>query len=377
MLTVTERIAKLSGFSPATVSRVLNNVGPVSETTRRAILEAVAASGTVPKLRGPRKNAKAKAGNGSPRPQGLIDVVMVRQGPVEWELRKDDGRVTTVPASKPAPRDYFSPQNRYASSYFRALGESVIEEVQRCGYRAVMQITNQLPGRLQPDGGSAGMILLGNQIPEVADFIDSQSFPIVSLIAAPRPYKADFVGIDNVAGIAEAFDHLYGLGHRKIGFISGSRVTRRNVFYERYLAYRMKLSEAGLAVREDWMFFGSCNFPEDQVACEAILRQPDRPTALICGYDGIALAAKMAADAVGLRVPDDLSITGFDDQELAGLSNPPLTTLRTPTQEMGRYAVQLLMMRLRGTGVASEHTGIRFTPRLIVRQTTAAPPAVG
>src|SRR5690606_18264238 len=105
-----------------------------------------------------------------------------------------------------------------------------------------------------------------------------------------------------------------------------------------------------------------------------VLQQPDRPTAMMCCYDGAAVAVCRAADQLGLAVPQDLSVCGFDDEDIAELVSPPLTTVRVPTHEMGRRAVQLLMMRRDAYGAQQEDgCTVRVTPQLIVRASTAVP----
>ena len=96
----------------------------------------------------------------------------------------------------------------------------------------------------------------------------------------------------------------------------------------------------------------------------------------VAPVDGAAVAVKRAADRLGLSIPRDLSVVGFDDEEIAQLFSPALTTVRVPTQLMGRQAVQLMMLRQRRAIERGEGCGLRVTPSLIVRESTSVPPVL-
>ncbi len=357
-----EQIARMAGCSVSTVSRVLNNTGPVSAHARKAILDAVAASGAVPRVRGPRRSSAVRVAEARPRGTGLIDLILIR------------GRYYSQPAN-PSADGLAVPQPAHLDTYYRHLSDAVIEQAQRIGYRVVVQRSPNLHDRLiTSEKSSDGLVMMGEYREGVEDFIARWTRPVVSFVAPKTEGLCDYVGIDNMTGIAAAFDHVRALGHTRIGYVAGAQDSR--ALRERYATYRLKCADAGLPIRPEWVFCGQCSFSEDRQAAEAMLRLPDRPTAILCCYDGAALAVRRAAETVGLRIPHDLSVVGFDDLELAGMFEPPLTSVHVPTTLMASQAVQMLKHRM-------EHrkddqlapAGLRVMPRLVVRQSTAAPAA--
>lgn len=350
MASTGEQIARMAGVSVSTVSRVLNNSGPVSARARKSILEAMHASGGVPRVLGPRGASRARRRKEA-NVGGLIDVVMIRR---------------TV-----NPDAFFDSQNRFASTYFRHLVDAVIAQMQRLNFHAVVRVCEELPAELSSSDARA-MILLGDYRENLDTYVHSRKLPVVSFTYAEKGEPIDFVGIDNFSGMSAMFDHVYGLGHRKIGYIAGTPKARVN--RERLSVFKMKMAEAGLEVNPDWLYIGRCDIADDTEAAERILRLPDRPTAMLCCYDGAAVAVKRAADAVGLSIPGDLSVVGHDDQGLQDLFTPGLTNIRVPVTQMAKHAMDILMMRL--TQPASQQLPacrLRVTPTLIVRESTAPP----
>jgi LacI family transcriptional regulator len=150
-----------------------------------------------------------------------------------------------------------------------------------------------------------------------------------------------------VAGGVTATTHLMGLGHRRIGFINGEpwmdAAADRLKGYRQALATRDLPFDQSLVRDGDWLPLTGY-----QHAIE-LLSRPDRPTAIFCANDKMAAGALAAAAELGLSVPDDISILGYDDEELSRYTNPPLSTVVLPNYEMGRRAVESLIRLSRGT----------------------------
>jgi DNA-binding LacI/PurR family transcriptional regulator len=191
-------------------------------------------------------------------------------------------------------------------------------------------------------------------------------------------FDIDSVGINHVLAGELATEHLLALGHRRIGFLSGpirtvSRMERR----EGYIT-----ALAGAAVKHDprliWEGALSSAYGDFEGAqlgrsgAREVLSVADRPTALITINDMYALGAYAGARDLGLRVPDDVSIVGFDDIALADIVDPPLTTIRQPLQAMARFAVETLIGHLEKTSSAAP-AHLSVEPELIIRGSTAAP----
>jgi len=190
----------------------------------------------------------------------------------------------------------------------------------------------------------------------------------------------DSVAMDNVRGAQLAMEHLIDLGHRRIGFISGPIRTVSRV--DRLDGYRIALAEAGIQFDRRLVWEGSEGSSYGDIegaqlgrkGAHDILGLPDPPTALFTINDMYALGAYAGVRDLGLRVPDSVSVVGFDDIVLADIIDPPLTTVRQPLRDMTRMAVERLIAYLeRTTAEAAMHVSI--VPDLIVRGSTAPAPS--
>jgi LacI family transcriptional regulator len=173
-----------------------------------------------------------------------------------------------------------------------------------------------------------------------------------------------------VLGGFAATMHLIEAGHRRIGFINGE--VWLEAASERLKGYRQALSTAdipfdpGLVREGDWQV--SCGFEH----ARALLAQPDPPSAIFCANDLMAIGALNAARTLDLEIPADLSIVGYDDQDIARYTQPPLTTVLLPSAEMGRWAAETLIAQARGSGGA-RRAGIKMECPLVARESVAAP----
>ena len=151
---------------------------------------------------------------------------------------------------------------------------------------------------------------------------------------------ASSVGLDDKLAAEQMTARLIGLGHRDIGFISGGE--RRASRYRR-IGYRAALEKAGIPLRPELEAEGDFSFRSGEAAARLLLGGAVRPTAIFAANDGMALGVMVAAARLGLRVPEDLSVAGFDDMPYAKLVWPELTTVRRPLREMASTAVDLLL----------------------------------
>lgn len=172
---------------------------------------------------------------------------------------------------------------------------------------------------------------------------------------------------DDVAGGAAATELLLQHGHRIIGFVSGEADS--SPAQRRYEGYQQTLAAAGITIREELVRFGDWNGGSGYDLTKALLSIADPPTAIVCGNDRIALGAYEAIREAGLRVPDDVSVVGYDDQrEIAAYLHPPLTTIRLPYEEMGRRAVAALL--------DGKTTGVDLVPcEPVIRGSVASAPS--
>ncbi|MEQ1928998.1 MAG: LacI family DNA-binding transcriptional regulator [Parvularculaceae bacterium] len=171
-------------------------------------------------------------------------------------------------------------------------------------------------------------------------------------------------------GAAQAARHLAALGHKMIGHIHGPKTFRSA--HERQAGFEAGLGEFGLALSAELVAEGGYTFESGQSAAERLIYGPRRPTAIFAGNDEMAMGVYMAARKAGLRIPEDLSIAGFDDTPIAARMWPPMTTVRLPIRDMGRRAAELLLAAggAQDGALAGEAA---FVPEIVVRQSTSTP----
>ena len=179
------------------------------------------------------------------------------------------------------------------------------------------------------------------------------------------------VGSTNFAGGMAATHHLLDLGHRKIAYLGGPTAAACN--QARMHGYRGAMEAEGAPVPDEYVRTGRFSYEHGVAGGAALLDLPEPPTAVFAGSDETALGVIEAARTRGLRVPEDLSVVGFDDTPVARLAAPPLTTVRQPLREMGAVAVRTALRLAAGERVDSHH--VELATELVVRQSTARPAA--
>jgi LacI family transcriptional regulator, galactose operon repressor len=210
-----------------------------------------------------------------------------------------------------------------------------------------------------------GIILV---TPTVVDVDDGT--PVVAVDPHTGPSSLPSVHSDNLAGAITATRHLLELGHRRIGFLAG-RPDLESA-RQREQGYRQALSDAGIAVDPNLIRVGDYELEMSQEPARQLLTLADRPTAVFAANDLSAMQTMHVARTLGLGVPGDVSVVGFDNIPESALIEPPLTTIDQSIQEMGRRAVELLIDVIDGaTGRVRQVT---LPTRLVVRQSTGVPP---
>ncbi|MFF2996948.1 LacI family DNA-binding transcriptional regulator [Streptomyces sp. NPDC057950] len=177
------------------------------------------------------------------------------------------------------------------------------------------------------------------------------------------------VGATNFAGGLAATQHLLSLGHRHIAYLGGPGMAVCN--QARMHGYRAAMEAEGAQVPNASVRPGEFTYETGLLGARALLELKEPPTAIFAGNDEIAVGVIESARARGLRVPDDLSVVGFDDTSLAQMASPPLTTVRQPLREMGGAALRTALRLANGEKVESHH--IELATELVVRASTAPP----
>jgi len=236
-----------------------------------------------------------------------------------------------------------------------ARGTAWVERVVGAHHRGLILVTTRVTRELQ-------MAFCGVGVPVV--LIDPVDFPHLDLPS---------VGATNFNGGLEATEHLLGLGHRRVGFIQGPPDALVSV--ARLHGYSATLSRAGIASDPALLRCGAFTFETGLEAGDELLSLPEPPTAVFASNDLQALGVLEAARLHSLRVPEDLSVVGFDDMAPAQWSAPPLTTVRQPFAEMGRVAIDNLLTLVDGEHLAAPR--VELATHLVVRGTTAPRRDVG
>jgi DNA-binding LacI/PurR family transcriptional regulator len=177
------------------------------------------------------------------------------------------------------------------------------------------------------------------------------------------------VTVDNQHGAHLATQHLIGLGHRRIAYIAGHANHSSNT--ARMEGYRQALSEAGISFAPDLIAPGDGKMDAGMRALPALMNLSERPTALFCYNDMTAIGVLRAARQLGLVIPHDLSIVGFDDIVFASFVTPPLTTIAQPQFDMGQQAMRMLLTRIRQSSDAPV-SDVVIKGKLLVRESTRA-----
>jgi LacI family transcriptional regulator len=329
-------VAESAGVSVATVSKVLNGRTDVSESTRERVQEIL--------------RQHEYVGRRSPEPvertvvelfyQGFLNAysVEVIQGVVEAGQAADvDVVVTSRPPRESRGTDRVAPW---------------IRDLSATGRLAAIGITSALT--------AADLAALARaRLPLV----------VVDPINVAQP-DVTSVGSTNFAGGMAATEHLLSLGHRRIAYLGGAPTSGCN--QARMNGFRGAMEAAGLPVPKDYIWLREFLYDDGLAGGTALLDLPDPPTAIFAGSDEIALGVMEAARARGIRVPEDLSVVGFDDTQVARLASPPLTTVRQPLREMGAVALRTALKLAAGEQIDSHH--VELATRLIIRGSTAATP---
>jgi LacI family repressor for deo operon, udp, cdd, tsx, nupC, and nupG len=322
--TITDVAVEL-GVSIATVSRALTRPELLSQQTRARVLEGIERLGYQPNL--------------------LARDLRLRESKVAFVI---------VPSLSP---------------FFLEVFRGVEKAARKTGYSVLMGHTDRDPAREQVffDQVAArradGIILVTSSRASAIVSRKQRLPPIVAALEQIDGRPLPTVRVDHTAAAVAATEYLLELGHRRVAHISGPMISPMAV--HRLEGYQQAMGpgfDAGLCIEGDF------TIRSGELAMGLLLGRQDPPTAVFAGNDEMAIGAVRAVKSAGLRVPEDISIIGFDDQRIAGLYDPPLTTVHVPTAEIG-YRSMLLLERVLAHSAADRD--IVLPTKITVRATTA------
>ena len=221
-----------------------------------------------------------------------------------------------------------------------------------------------------------GIIITGfrEEIRPLARAIMATGLPVVVIWEILPGDECSYVGFDNLKAAHTMTQYLTRLGHRKIGIIMSPYSSETRV-RQRFAGYRQALAEKGVPFVPEYAIEKEPTLVAGLEAMIRLLELPERPTAVFAASDVLAMGALAGARRRGLRVPQDISITGFDDIDFASFCDPPLTTIRVPAFEMGQTAISVLLDSVEGR--ADRIQGYCLDTTLVVRDSCAPPPGSG
>lgn len=204
-------------------------------------------------------------------------------------------------------------------------------------------------------------------MPRIENIIQEikETVPVVVLDNSAADKSIPSVILDNYNADVESVDYICSLGHKRIGFMMG--LEDSDVGKNRYAGYQQGLGKNGLPLDEALVFHGDYSFRSGLKGAEYFLDLDTRPTAIICANDSMAIGAMRWLHQAGVKVPEDMSIIGFDDIEVASQIVPALTTVAVPTSEIAKTSFAMLKDQMRGNTSKNQH--VALPAHLVIRQT--------
>jgi len=322
-----KEIATHAGVSIATVSHAFRNPGRVSDETRKRVLEAAEEIGYMPNKMAASLRT-SKSGN-------IVAIIPDVADSHNSKIIKAIEKVT------------------HSRGYSLLLGDTQGSEKREREFAAMTQ-------SMQADG----IILMSHRVPFDSEM--KKLPPIVSGCEITGRENIPGVAIDDVRAAMDATNHLIAYGHRDIAVITGDMNTTSS--RDRLEGFRGAMSQSGLECNEELIVYSSYSMKSGEAAAESLLLKKNRPTAIFCFSDDIALGCMYTLRQHGFVVPDDISVMGFDNIPVAKYFSPPLTTIAQPTDEIGTLCATILLDLLDGKEPAKLRNLLPH--ELVVREST-------
>lgn len=325
MVTIKD-VARESGVAISTVSNVLNNVGNVSEETSKRVMEAVERLKYVPNV-----NARY--------------LKSCKKNTIGLFLSSIQG------------------------DFYRQLIQAVHIQCKINGYILNIYVSNEntseeIYGMILSSGVEGAIIMNDGLADEYMERLEKINMPMVFIDREYNSEKISSVVIDNDYGVTQAVEYLIKLGHRRIGYVHGVQNFDEKA---RFKAYCKVMKKYGFPIEDKFILNG---YFEEAIAYSEmylmLVRGAELPDAFFCANDEMAWGCIRAMQAMGVQVPEQVSIVGFDDSLLAAYYRPALTTVHSPVVELGSKSATEIIRLVRREGI-EEGTSIRLDPQLVLR----------
>ncbi|MBP5216305.1 MAG: LacI family DNA-binding transcriptional regulator [Bacilli bacterium] len=328
-------IARYLKISPASVSYVINGVNKVSKETKEKVLAAI-------KELGYQKDTNA------------VYLSTGKSNTIALFVPSED--LSTAFAQNPFYGEFFG---------------SFAKRIQRKGFDLLIEPALEAKNFAKWIKGKSlrGIATIGKFPHEYYEVIKQLEIPAV-LVDVFEEYASEFttLSINDSDGSYLATEHLLEQGHREIAFLSGE-IEHSEVDKRRYLGYAAALKDHGIPLKEEYLFQSEATFDAGLAVSKKIMDNPNI-TGLVCAADILAMGVIRGYYENKKHIPEDLSIVGFDDIQIAKLVSPPLTTIKQDINEKGRLAAKLLIDAMLGEDKEAKHLVIQ--PTLVVRESTMA-----
>lgn len=300
-------IAKKAGVSKMTVSRVVNNTGAVAPHTREII-------------------------------EKLIKEMNYHPDHIARSLSSKTTRTIGILIPKK--------EKIFLDNYIAHVLSGVSEVLKEKDYRIMLfpvDVENEYEvlGIAQTNLVDGLILLKISNEDEYIKKLSEMNLPTIRINNRDDSDKINFVDCENIKGSRLAIEYLYNKGHRKIGFVCG-RLEETNG-EDRFVGYKNSIQEFGLECNEDWVIKGEFEKDIAYQNAEKLISLENRPTAIFCSDDYMALGVIEKINEKGYKVPEDFAVIGFDDIDVASILKPALTTIRQPMRNLGSTAAQLLL----------------------------------
>ncbi|WP_210608090.1 LacI family DNA-binding transcriptional regulator [Priestia flexa] len=327
-------VAEKAKVSQSTVSRVLNNYPHIKETTRKKVLKAIEELGFT------RDEIARSLASNKTRTIGLI------VGDITNPFFAESAKVITGKA------------------------QEMQYDVILCNTNHSEENLNKYIQTLKGKRVDGIIIAAANKDNEQIKELYNQGFPVVLFNSILEHQKANYIAVDNYKGAKLAVEHLYNLNHRKIAYIAGPSAYVTT--HLRNLGYQDALKELGIAINTDYIYSQNFSYNEVYQFTKKLLKSSNRPTGFFAASDQMALAVLDAAASENIKVPQELSVVGFDDIDLAKNQYIGLTTITQPKEKMATLVLEKLLLLIERTENQEEGFRIILEPDLVQRKTTAS-----
>lgn len=265
-----------------------------------------------------------------------------------------------------------NPTTTFTHDYFMNILKGATITCEAAGYNIVLYTTAldhpEILDTVVKSKEVEGLLIFGGgNVESILKDLDPGIIPIIVVGRQSESPSFSFISPDDIQGAYAACKHLIELGHKKIAFIGqeADMITHRNRLY----GYKQALNDFGIHLNPDYIFSAPFLPPGGYIAMKEVLKHPERPTGIICFNDAIAVEGMTALREEGLRIPEDISIIGFDDSSICERIFPKLTSIQIPLEEIGKKSVEMVLSQIKDPTIPRE--SVRMSTKLVIRDSTA------